>query len=218
MKQKSNLETAPHTAAVETLLSDAKKEIVAADQIMAKADENANRHYRAAAEYIAKAQENLASQREIAKAIGKCASWVNQLLSWRDKGFNGSPFAAQSKAARDKKKKRSVAAERFHNRFAVKDDVGGDDGHDDAQDDTASFDNNAGDEESGDAESSDDNTGDEEFGGPVIVSKDRTKLVKLLGMLGSNKDAECVSAARKVEELRKKLDMVWDDLIIPAEI
>jgi hypothetical protein len=54
------------------------------------------------------------------------------------------------------------------------------------------------------------------FKKPEIHSSLRTLLVKALGMLGSEYDAEVLIAARKAEEMRKKLGLTWDDLIVEA--
>jgi hypothetical protein len=43
-----------------------------------------------------------------------------------------------------------------------------------------------------------------------------TLLIKALGMLGSKHDGEVLLAARKAEELRKKLGATWDELIVEA--
>lgn len=62
------------------------------------------RHYRAAADHIAAAQKEGATQRQIAEALAKSAAWVNELLKWRAGGCKGnSPFGAshaKAKAAR----------------------------------------------------------------------------------------------------------------------
>jgi hypothetical protein len=54
------------------------------------------------------------------------------------------------------------------------------------------------------------------IGGRLFSISSRTLLVKTLGMLGSDYDTEALNAARKVEELRKKLGLMWDDLIVEA--
>lgn len=55
----------------------------------------------AAAEYIAAAQDQGASQRQIAKAVGKSAAWVNRLLKWRQGGYrDATAFGPQTKAGR----------------------------------------------------------------------------------------------------------------------
>jgi hypothetical protein len=56
---------------------------------------------RAAAEDIAAAYEQGATQREVAEAVGKSAAWVNRLLSWRKGGYvDETPFGPQSEASR----------------------------------------------------------------------------------------------------------------------
>jgi hypothetical protein len=57
---------------------------------------------RDAAEALARAQEDFnATQREIAEAVGRSASWVNRLLKWRQSGYKEySPFGPTTKAGR----------------------------------------------------------------------------------------------------------------------
>jgi hypothetical protein len=56
-----------------------------------------------AAEDIAAAQEQGATQREIAEAVGKSAAWVNRLLAWRRQGYrDDTPFGPQEKAKRQR--------------------------------------------------------------------------------------------------------------------
>jgi hypothetical protein len=58
---------------------------------------------RAAADDIAAAQEQGATQRQIAEAVGKSAAWVNRLLKWRESGYQDvTPFGAQAKASRQR--------------------------------------------------------------------------------------------------------------------
>lgn len=49
-----------------------------------------------------------------------------------------------------------------------------------------------------------------------IHSSDRTQLVKILGMLGSDRDGEVLNAGRHAERLRRKLNMSWHELVIAA--
>jgi hypothetical protein len=56
--------------------------------------------FRHAAEYLAEARKQGATQRQSAKAIGKSPAWVNRLLKWRSGGYRETPFAPQSKAKR----------------------------------------------------------------------------------------------------------------------
>jgi len=55
-----------------------------------------------AAEALALAQEDFgATQREIATAVGRSASWVNRLLKWRQSGYkDNSPFGPTTTAGR----------------------------------------------------------------------------------------------------------------------
>ena len=73
------------------LLSRAKAAIEAGESFL-----------RDAAEALALAQKAFnASQREIAEAIGRSASWVNRLLKWRRSGYKEySPFGPTTKAGR----------------------------------------------------------------------------------------------------------------------
>jgi hypothetical protein len=74
-------------------LSEAKRDIAAGEK-----------SYRSAANHIAAAQDQGATQRDIAAKVGKSAMWVNDLLQWRKGGFKeDSPFDAghaKAKAAR----------------------------------------------------------------------------------------------------------------------
>jgi transposase len=77
---------------VTELLSHAKRAIEAGETSL-----------RAAAEDIAAAQEQGATQREIAEAVGKSAAWVNRLLKWREGGYQDvTPFGPQAKASRQR--------------------------------------------------------------------------------------------------------------------
>ncbi|UGY25461.1 hypothetical protein HU675_0000455 [Bradyrhizobium septentrionale] len=51
---------------------------------------------REAAEDIARASEQGATQREVALAVGKSPAWVNRLLRWRASGYEGSAFGQKS--------------------------------------------------------------------------------------------------------------------------
>jgi pyruvate/2-oxoglutarate dehydrogenase complex dihydrolipoamide acyltransferase (E2) component len=51
---------------------------------------------------------------------------------------------------------------------------------------------------------------------PTIHRSDRERLVKTLGMLGSDHAGERDNAARQAERLRRQLGMSWDDLIVMA--
>lgn len=67
---------------------------------------------RRAAEHIAAASKQGASQRQIASSIGKSPAYVNRLLSWHSSGYQDeTPFGPESKA----KRARVQAAERTEN-------------------------------------------------------------------------------------------------------
>ena len=68
-----------------------------------RAIESGEASLRAAAEDIAVAQEQGATQRQIAEAVGKSAAWVNRLLKWRESGYqDGTAFGPQAKASRQR--------------------------------------------------------------------------------------------------------------------
>ena len=48
--------------------------------------------FREAADYLAKAKQLGATQRQSAEAIGKSPAWVNTLLKWRSAGYTDCPF------------------------------------------------------------------------------------------------------------------------------
>jgi len=61
---------------------------------LAKADIAAGESsFRSAANQIAIAISNGATQAEAAKVIGKSQPWISRLLKWREGGFKGGPFA-----------------------------------------------------------------------------------------------------------------------------
>jgi hypothetical protein len=188
-------------AAVSELLSKAKDAIASGD-----------RSYREAAEYIADAQAQGATQRTIAAKLGKSAAWVNRLLAWRAGGFIGDAF------------------DRAHRKRFVQPAEQTAESADHAE--SAAFDS---------AESADSEADEAErrfnewfirtshqrqrvnmfdFYGirrlRFAEAKDRDILVRALGMLGSDQPGEVLNAARVVEKQRRKLNITWDDLIIPA--
>ncbi len=80
-----------HTTTKEELLSRARTAIEAGEQSM---------HDAADALGLAQ-EEHSATQREMAQAVGKSASWVNALLKWRRSGYkDDSPFGPKTKAGR----------------------------------------------------------------------------------------------------------------------
>jgi hypothetical protein len=53
-------------------------------------------HFRKAAEYIAQAAEQGATQRKIAARVGKSVAWVNALLAWHRGGCQDTPFGSSA--------------------------------------------------------------------------------------------------------------------------
>ena len=72
-----------------------------------KAALEAGESLRNIAERLAAAKEDFhASQREIGRALGRSASWVNRVLSWRQSGYKqSSPFGPTTRAARAVRRK-----------------------------------------------------------------------------------------------------------------
>lgn len=200
-----------------------------------KALDSANEYFRAAAEDMAAAQKQGMKQRAIADAVGKALSWVNRLLKWHEEGCQGSPFASQSKAARKRKKERSGATEQTKKPATTSEQAQADTERARAQ--AAKADAAKAKADARKAKADADRAKAEFrkaqayakaeryralYGGgcaqPAIACADRELLVKMLGMLGSDQDGECLNAARKAEMQRKKLDLQWSDLIIPASV
>ena len=69
-----------------------------------------------AAEALGVAQElHSATQREMAEAVGKSASWVNKLLKWRQSGYKDhSPFGATTKSGRVEHAQQRAKASKPH--------------------------------------------------------------------------------------------------------
>jgi hypothetical protein len=210
---------------IDQLLDKAKRAITSGDACMREAAEN-----------IAEAQEQGATQRQIADRLEKSAAWVNQLLKWRADGYKGTAFgpakanqramfrqseqqkskpkpATTGEQARAERARTHADAERARAQAAKAEAAKA---KADAQ--KAKADARRAREEARRAQH-------EAFAGifgnhrvkKEIHSSDRTLLVKVLGMLGSNHSNEVVSAAGQAEKIRKRLGMSWDDLIIAAE-
>ena len=155
----------------------------------------------AAAEDIAAAQEQGATQRQIAEAVGKSAAWINRLLKWRQSGYqDGSAFGPQAKASRQRAAQRVQATE--HTVQATEHTVQATEQkkHQKQKPATTSEQAQA--------------CGRVTFWFP---EGERELLVKALGMLGSDHVGERESAALVVEKQRAKLGMTWEELIIPAD-
>jgi len=159
-----------------------------------------------AAEHIAKASEQGASQRQIAEEIGRSQAWVCRLLAWRSAGYaDETPFGPESKAKRE----RAAACDQAPDQDEAK-----------AQDEA-----NDGEEGSANHQTSD--AGDSNFERwrrkhRREWSSDRAKrskrdlLVKALGMLGSEHAGERASAALTAEKLRIEMGLTWGELIVDS--
>ncbi len=78
-------DTASGTMTKGELISRAKRSIESGETLRGTS-------FRAAAEDIARACEQGATQREVAQGVGKSPAWVNRLLKWRENGYVGAPF------------------------------------------------------------------------------------------------------------------------------
>ena len=150
--------------------------------------------FKKAAECLAAARKLGATQRQSAKAIGKSPSWVNQLLAWRKSGYKGGAFERSNKSrafSRTKQARRPMTAEEALAQKAQ------------AEFQTARAVAVA-----------------TMFGADTkrIPAAARKELLKALAMLGSEHAAERASAALIVERQRARLNLRWDDLIVPAEV
>lgn len=188
---------------------------------------------RKAAEYIAQAQDEGATQKQIAGRIGRSQPWVTQLLSWRKGGYKGGAFDRSNKArisrTNNSKAKPETAGEREARWNAKARQADADKAKAEAAQAKAEARKAANERK---AEQARARTAREEakranneafsavFGGghkkKEIYSSVRTLLVKILGMLGSDEDGEIANAGRQAERIRKNAGMTWDDLIIEA--
>lgn len=157
-----------------------------------RAVEAGEHQFKKAAECLAAAKKLGATQRQSAKAIGKSPAWVNTLLQWQASGFKDTPFGPQSKA-----KRAAVQATKQARRPTTAEEAL-------AQKAQAEF----------------------QTARAVAVSKmfgadskripaaARKELLAALRALASSRD----TAAVLVERQRARLNLTWDDLIVPAEV
>jgi hypothetical protein len=211
-------ENSTRSMSIAELLNRAKSNIEAGDN-----------HMRQAAEDIAAASEQGATQRQIAEAVGKSAMWVNGLLRWRLAGYPATAFGPQSKAARDKSRVQATVQQKPASTSEQAQAATARAEAEKAKAEAAAARARAQQAKADAAKAKADNerqrrAREEMFGGlsgryrsrKKINNRDRVLLVKSLGMLGSNQAGERDAAALTVEKMRKKLDASWDDLIIEA--
>jgi transposase len=183
-----------------TAAKNANEAIAFAAQAVASADRN----LKLAAEYLAYAEAEGKTQRQMAEGVGKSAAWVNRLLQWRRDGYpEDTPFGTQSQERDERHDER------------LREDARSGPKHESEQ------------ERSGSSRSGSSHARQRSRyrSGPKHKPKrdrqgfsehDRTTLVRVLGMLGSSNDHEVLVAARKAEEIRSRLGLTWDDLIAAA--
>ena len=171
---------------------------------VAQAIASSDRNLKVAAEYLAYAEEEGKTQRQIAEGVGKSAAWVNRLLQWRRDGYpEDTPFGTQSQERDERRDER------------VREDARSGPEHE------------PGPERRGSSRSGSSHARQRSRyrSGPKhkperdrqgFSEHDRTTLVRVLGMLGSSNDHEVLVAARKAEEIRSRLGLTWDDLIAAA--
>jgi hypothetical protein len=168
-------------------------------------------YFRKAAGYLADAQKLGASQRQSAKAIGRSPAWVNQLLKWQQGGCKGTPFGPQSKA----KRARVQAPEQQT--------IPPPTSAEQAQAQTAKANAERAKAEAAKAQADAKKARAEAVArmfGPqmkTIPDHARVLLIKALRMLASERAAERASAALIVENQRARLNLAWEELIVPAE-
>jgi hypothetical protein len=189
----------------------------------------------AAAEDIAAAQKQGATQRQIAEALGKSAEWVNRLLKWRESGFQDvTAFGPQAKSSRQRRvqapeQKRQKPATTSEQAQAAAARARAETAKAEAA--QAKADAQKAKAEAAKARTEARTARAKEkansysffqaaFNGTSnkkIPNGARERLVKALGMLGSDHGGERANAARVVEKQRAQLGMTWDDLIVPAD-
>jgi hypothetical protein len=163
-----------------------------------RAIESGEASLRAAAEDLAAVQEQGATQREIAEAVGKSLGWVHRLLAWKRDGYReATPFGAQS--AESRRRQRRVQSNERASR-----------GSPDADANSATT-NCDDDDTNAEAET----TGhDPNTLKPHAERPSRDLLVKALGMLGSDHEGERAVAALMADKERRKFGRTWDELIV----
>ena len=178
-----------------TAATNANEAIAFAAQAIASSDRN----LKLAAEYLAYAEEEGKTQRQMAEGVGKSAAWVNRLLQWRRDGYpEDTPFGTQSQE-RDER----------HDERVREDARSGPEHEPEAERRGSSRSGSSHTYRSGPKHKP-------EWDRQGFSEHDRTTLVRVLGLLGSSNDHEVLVAARKAEEIRSRLGLTWDDLIAAA--
>lgn len=190
-----------------------------------------------AAENIAAAIDAGATQRAVATTIEKSPSFVNRLLKWREDGYRDeTPFGAQSKASRERVARVQAAEQKKGKSATTSEQAQASAERARAETAKAEATKAKADAARAKAEAAKaraeyraarSNARARAYGhfssGDIepqsIKNPDatlRNKLVKLLGMLGSDYPAERSNAGTLIENLRKEIGLTWDELIVPA--
>lgn len=197
--------------------------------------------WRSAADDMALAAALGASQRDIAERVGKSLGWVNGLLQWRAQGFVGTPFKSERSQPKIKPFSGTEHQERRRVRLedldptaqveflrlerskaeAVRAQAEAQRARADAASERARAERAKAEARAAKAKAESDlfEFFSKSFQGAGVAGvgeADRRRLVKCLGLLGSEHLGERDNAARMIEAQRKCLGLSWDDLIIPA--
>jgi hypothetical protein len=180
----------------------------------------------AAAEKIAAAEEQEATQRQIAQEVGKSVAWVNRLLAWRKSGYQGgTAFGPQAKASRRRAKAAQTTEQKRQNvadkprRTSEQGEVAASSvqGTAKAEAVEAEADSQAKAEVPPEVDAHMNAIGGNRTNKTLFGLGQRELLVQSLGTLGSDQADERACAALIVEEHRAKLGMTWDELIVSAD-
>lgn len=209
---------------------------------IAKADIAAGSHrFKSAAEHIAAAVDLGATQRGVAETTGMSAASVNRLLKWRKVGFIGTPFGPDNVAKRarmfsqtkqEKAQKseaharadeaKAKAAEARAAAAAAKAKAKADTDTAKARARQARADADAArfraraDEARARQARFRIFSFDHDEPCENLDPNSRARLIKFLGMLGSDHDGERANAAKMADDMRKRLGVSWNQLIVKA--
>jgi hypothetical protein len=150
--------------------------------------------------------------------MGRSQFWIHRLLQWRNDGFKGSPFEKRKRIQRDipgnqkKNSRAATTAERAQAQTAK------------ANAELAKAEAERAKAEAAKAQAEFQRARAEAKARmfppqtKTIPAQMREPLIKALRMLASKRPAERASAAFIVEEQRARLNLTWEELIVPAEL
>jgi hypothetical protein len=184
-------------------------EIQKVPELLARAKESIEcgvSSFRAAAEYLAAAQELGVSQRQLADGVGKSAAWVNALLKWRERGYpDGTPFRPQAKARPQPVKSVQKTEQNGWTASGSLLDIAMVEADTSAEADVVGLDDSA--------------TVDAAEGNATkhFSGDQRARLIESLEFLGTERPRLRAQFALNIERRRAALGLTWDQLLIPAE-